>query len=413
MAAGTWQTYLDEQFPGFLLPHTERARLTRAAAETFLERLGLGAAHLPLLRGMSLLAAHDEKLHAFATYWLPELIRSLPSRTHVERRTWRGGFHGRLDIPATVQLHMGGDPSAFVTRARRRQFDLPENVLVRSLASRTERLLESLQTRNLIHDSTWTGRAVESLASLRRLTTSTLLRDVPEAPIEAYHVQAAKNARHSAYQSALAWYEVLVEALDHDDAARLAAVLGDGALRPGSEAKRFEIAVLLTLLGGLEQRLAALGEYTASRDLIASDRQHVATYRRPDDSSITVYYDQAILPHDATLGARDRGVRHYLGSSGRLRPDITVCVCDGHGRETYTVFEIKLSEDVSYAASGYAEAIVYRHEYAPYLTGWPKAVLVTSQVTRGLPRREDDVVAVCWNDLGDAGILDGMIEGLG
>jgi hypothetical protein len=412
MAVGTWQAYLEEQFPGFLLPHTERARLTRAAAEAFLDRLGLDAAHLPLLRAMSLLAAHDDKLHAFATYWLPELIRSLPSRTHVEQRTWRGGFHGRLDIPATVQLHAAGDRSAFVTRARRRQFDLPENVLVRSLASRTERLLETLQTRNLIQDSAWTARAVESLAVLQRLTTSTLLREVPEAPIETYHVQAAKNARHSAYQAAIAWYEVLVDALDHDEASRLADVLSDGALRPGNEAKRFEIAVLLTLLGGIEQRLAALGEYTVSRDLIASDRQQVATYRRNDGSGIEVYYDQAILPPAITLGARDRGVKHYLGSSGRLRPDITVRVRSSSGREVYTVFEIKLSDDVGYAASGYAEAIVYRHEYAPFLTGWPKAVLVTSRPTHGAPRRDDDVVAVAWNELGSGDVLSGVMEQL-
>lgn len=307
MTSGTWQAYLDEQFPGFLLPHTERARLSRAAAETFLDRLGLDAAHLPLLRAMSLLAAHDDKLHAFAAYWLPELIRSLPSQTHVEQRTWRGGFHGRLDIPATVQLRIGGDPSAFVTRARRRQFDLPENVFVRSLASRTERLLDSLQKRELIHDASWTGRAVESLASLRRLATSSLLREVPEAPIETYHVQAARSARHSAYQAALAWYQVLVDALDHDDPERLAAILCDGALRPGSEPKRFEVAVLMMLLTGIEGRLAALGEYSITRDLIASGRNQVATFQRPDGSSIEVFYDQVVLPPDATLGARDRG----------------------------------------------------------------------------------------------------------
>lgn len=413
MTPGTWQAYLDEQFPGFLLPHTERSRLTRAAAECFLERLGLGAAQLPLLRAMSLLAAHDGELHSFATEWLPELIRALPSRADVEQRTWRGGFHGRLDIPATLQLHAGGDPSAFVTRARRRQFDLPENVFVRSLASRSLRLLESLDARELLHGNSWTARAVESLASLRRLTSSTLLREVPEAPVQTFHVQATRHARHPAYRAALRWYEPVVDALDHDDSQRLAAILGDGALRPGSEPKRFEIAVLLTLLAGIERRLALLGDYTASRDLIASDRRQIATFERPDATRIEVFYDQVVLPRGAPLGARDRGVSHYLGSSGRLRPDITVCVTRRDGSKVYTVFEIKLSDDVGYAASGYAEAIVYRHEYAPFLAGWPKAVLVTSRATHGKPRREDDVVAVSWSELANAEIIDGLLEGVG
>jgi len=118
-------------------------------------------------------------------------------------------------------------------------------------------------------------------------------------------------------------------------------------------------------------------------------------------AEVAIYYDQAVLP----AGPRDRGTRHYLDSAGRSRPDITVRVQSADGREAFTVFEIKLSDSVSYAASGYAEAIVYRHEYDRYLTGWPKAVLVTSLPTPGKPRREDDVVAVSWKQLGDSEII--------
>ena len=405
MMAETWQAYLEQHFPGFLLPHTERHRLTRAAAEAFLDRLGLGAPHLPDLRAMSLLAAHDAELHRLATYWLPDLARFLPSRMDVERRTWRGGFHGRLDIPATMQLQSGGDCSAFITRARQRRYDLPENVFVRSLVGRSQRLLSSLETKGLLHGNGWTAQAVESLASLRLLTASTLLRDIPEQNIESYHVLASQTARHGAYRAALDWYQALSEALDQDNTERLADVLSRGALRPGEEPKRFEIAVLLTLLTGIEQRLARLGEYEVRRDLIVGDRKQVATFLRPSGAEVAIYYDQAVLP----AGPRDRGTRHYLDSAGRSRPDITVRVQSADGREAFTVFEIKLSDSVSYAASGYAEAIVYRHEYDRYLTGWPKAVLVTSLPTPGKPRREDDVVAVSWKQLGDSEIIGAML----
>jgi hypothetical protein len=408
MTAETWQAYLEQNFPGFLLPHTERHRLTRAAAEAFLDRLGLGAPHLPDLRAMSLLAAHDAELHRLATDWLPDLVRFLPSRMEVERRTWRGGFHGRLDIPATMQLHSGGDRSAFVTRARQRKYDLPENVFVRSLVGRSQRLLSSLEEKRLLHGNGWTAQAVESLAALRLLTTSTVLREIPEQNIEGYHVLASQSARHGAYRAALDWYQALSEALDQDDTERLADVLGRGALRPGEEPKRFEVAVLLTLLSGIEQRLAQLGEYEIIRDLIVGDREQVATFRCRG-AEVAVYYDQSVLPLDGLLGPRDRGTRHYLDSAGRCRPDITVRVKAAAGREAFTVFEIKLSDSVSYVASGYAEAIGYRHEYDRYLTGWPKAVLVTSQPTLGKPRREDDVVAVAWNQLADSEIIDGML----
>lgn len=409
MAQGTWQAYLEGQFPGFLLPQTDRCQLTRESAARFLECLGLGAASLPLLCGMSLLAAHGDRLREFACYWLPELVRSLPSHSEVEQRTWRGGFHGRLDIRATLPLHINGDRSAFVTRARRRQFDLPENVFVRSLASRTERLLQSLQSKALLHGEGWTAPVVESLASLRWLTSSTVLREVPEAPVEGYQLQAARNARHSAYRSALVWYEAVADALDHNDPERLATVLSQGALRPVSDAKRFEVAVLLTLLAGVERRLPAQDGWSISRGLIASGRNAIATFQRADGSRVDIYYDQAVLPLTDALGPRDRGVAHYLASGGRLRPDITMRVETADGRVNYIVFEIKLSENVAYAASGYAEAIVYRHEYAVYLIGWPKAVLVTSLASCGKPRLDDDVVAVAWSQLEDSSILEAIL----
>jgi hypothetical protein len=92
-----------------------------------------------------------------------------------------------------------------------------------------------------------------------------------------------------------------------------------------------------------------------------------------------------------------------------LRPDITVRVQSASGEVSYTVFEIKLTEDAGYAASGYAEAIVYRHEYAEYLRGWPKAVLVTSRPVEGRPRTEDDVVATSFYELSTSPIIDGVL----
>jgi len=93
---------------------------------------------------MSLLASRGEALLDFACYWLPELVRVLPSRTLVSQRVWRGGYQGRLDTRATLARHLNGEPDVFVTRARHRDFNLPENVFVRSLASRTVRVLDDV-----------------------------------------------------------------------------------------------------------------------------------------------------------------------------------------------------------------------------------------------------------------------------
>jgi len=209
----------------------------------------------------------------------------------------------------------------------------------------------------------------------------------------------------------LRWFDLLRRALDTDDPERLATVLRDGALRPMDKPKRFEVAVLITLLEAINVRLPESAGWAVERDLIAVGRDSIATFRR-DGAAVTVFYDQAVLPPTINLGPRDRGVAHYFCSSGRLRPDITVRTQRADGFTSYVVFELKLSDHPSYVASGFGEAIVYRHEYAPFLLGWPKAVLVTSYPVDAAPRRDDDVVAVNWAALGESGVVDGLLEGV-
>jgi hypothetical protein len=92
------------------------------------------------------------------------------------------------------------------------------------------------------------------------------------------------------------------------------------------------------------------------------------------------------------------------------RPDITLRVTRPGGETTYVVFEIKHSESLDYIMTGYEEAILYRHEYAEHLKGWPKAVLISPRDASGGPRREDDVVAVGWGQMGGERFLSGLLE---
>jgi len=48
-----------------------------------------------------------------------------------------------------------------------------------------------------------------------------------------------------------------------------------------------------------------LGEYSASRDLIASDRRQVATFERPDGTSVRVFYVLAAFESRVILAPRN------------------------------------------------------------------------------------------------------------
>ncbi len=60
------------------------------------------------------------------------------------------------------------------------------------------------------------------------------------------------------------------------------------------------------------------------------------------------------------------------------------------------MLECKHSADPGYLLGGYHEAILYRWEYAPELTRWPRSTLVSSSPLPGATRADDDVIAVGW-----------------
>lgn len=409
-----WSAFLRSHFPGVLLPDTEREQISPSTARRFLRHLNIPTATFDLLRASSLLASKGDQLVELVERHLPPLIRVLPSRTVTYRRLWRGGFHGRLDVPRTHALWLSGQADGYVTLARRRDVHLPENIFLCSVLTRTARLLEELRKAQLLTAS-WAAPLVRAHPRLRDALDRSALRDItPERPTS-LHLQAARNARHPCYGRALAWHQALFESLDSTDTETQTKLLAEGALTASSEHKRFELACLVRLSMHIESTLTEADGPTWTREhsIVFSHRKEIIRFQHPDGREIALFYDQAAIPVDPeSRGQRDRGLRHYFGREGPQRPDITLRVTRTDGTTNYVVFEIKHSDSLDYIASGYDEAIVYRHEYAPYLNGWPKAVLVSPLDAAGNPRREDDVVAVGWRQLGEQGLIDALLDGV-
>jgi hypothetical protein len=393
----SWSEFLEAHFPGYLLPESCRRAVSSEVAARFLERLTGRPAQLRLVRAASVLSAHIDELAAFVTSELPSWARSLSATTHVEQARWRGGFHGRLDVAATLRARHSGDPTAFVTRSRQRMFDRAEDLLVRAVCGRLLDVLLELRSANILAKYGWSARCGELESTLRALFAHTAARDVALVAVESFHVRAAALARHAAHRSAAVWHERLVRGLDHEDPAVIAQTVADGALAPLDDDTRFELAVALRIATTIEAHLgdAQPGQWTHERPLVLAGRREFARFVRRDGAAISVFYNQSVLPK----GERDLGLAHYLGYRGRLRPDVTVTIAPvGEVADARSVvFEAKNSTDRAYLVRGFEETIMYRAEYARSLLTWPSAVLVASGAIVGETREGDAVVAVSWD----------------
>lgn len=408
-----WQAYLSTRAIGFLLPEAQVNGVSLESATTFLERLTGTPRALRLLRLASVFSSSLNEIEAF-TAAVESLVRVLPSRSTIRTRQWQGGFHGRLDTRATQMLHAQGQRTSFVTREPVRNFDFPETVFLRAVLHRVVASIRELREHKAISEEhSWGQLALSAASRLEHLVESSRLRLVPLVALKdlTAHRVAATSARHHAYRLAVEWNKRLVDGLDSNEPGDIAKVLAQGSLWPASVDTRFEIAVALRIIEELNHRLVekcSAGGFELSRSVVMRDRSDIAAFTR-GTKRLRVFYNQAVLPS----GACDLGTARYVGVSGRMRPDVIIQVQAGLSDVTSFVVEVKRTEERSYVAEGYKEAVLYRWEYADHLHSWPKAVVVTScPLPRPELRREDDVLAVDWENWASAPLVEAFLEPL-
>lgn len=413
----TWETYLRSQFPAYLLPKSAVEKLSFEEASQFLAALADKPSAFTMLRNVSFLAPRMADLRSFVER-VRVFVRSLPSTTEITQRYWNGGFQGKLDLRTTTLLHAQGRRTEFVTRTPRRDFDVPENIVLRSVCERLHALLKSVRqmTAELPDEESdtdprqgWGSGGRECEGVLNHTLSATALRNVSARRAEEHDLGAARASRQPVFQEAARWHDDLHLGLDTTDPARIARTVAEGSLLPLSKDTQFEIAVAIRLIAGVSEALqiAQPGKWQQERGLVIAGRKDIATLRR-GNLAIRFFYNQAEL--DA--GATDHGVQHYLAPKSRMRPDVTVTICRGDDLLSALVIECKHTPHKDYLITGFKEAMLYRHEYAPVLRGAVKSVLVGSSATPNASHADREVISVAWNDWPPEEVISSVISAL-
>lgn len=412
-----WEPYLRSQFPAYLLPKSAVEKLSLEEASRFLAALADKPSAFTMLCNVSFLAPRMADLRSFVDR-VRVFVRSLPSCTEITQRYWNGGFQGKLDLRTTTLLHAQGRRTEFVTRTPRREFDVPENIVLRSVCERLHALLKSVRqlTAELPDDESdtdpghgWGSGGRECEGVLNHTLSATALRHVSARRAEEHDLGAARASRQLVFQEAARWHDDLHLGVETTDPARIARTVAEGSLLPLSKDTQFEIAVVIKMIARVSEalELAHPGKWQHERNLVVAGRRDIATLRR-GDLAIQFFYNQAEL--DA--GATDHGVQHYLAPKSRMRPDVTVRICRGDQVLSALVVECKHTQRKDYLISGFKEAMLYRHEYAPVLRGAVKSVLVGASAVPSALHADREVIAVAWDNWPPEEVISSVINAL-
>ena len=241
---------------------------------------------------------------------LSERIRNVRTETTTVTQTQRGGIDGHINWCSTMKTRYATNPydrSLFVTENRSKDYDIPENIVLKRLLSIIYATLrdadEYLKANYDWVTDRWQAndniidefqRTVERNVHIRRI------RD-PEAyePTERM-LTSAENARQKIYRDAAELLRARDNLFDGDpDAIR--SLLTQTAITPDDQAQLFELYVLFRFISTLED----FQDTQPIFQTIKSGRNEVA--RIEGKQEVVIYYDTS---------ASDRGL------SFRTEPDI-------------------------------------------------------------------------------------------
>lgn len=354
----------------------------------------------------------DEEVVAFVRR-LPERLRSIRTESQSVSELRRGEVRGRIDWAATAKQRYRTnprDPSTFVCEDHATNYDIPENLVVKSLLGTIHRTLQDAG--EYLHgdyewvQETWKGNEslIEELQEIveRNVHVRRIREPTVGEPTDRMIHQAAE-ARQAVYREAARLVDRR-RRLHRGEEKAIRGLLERTAITPDDMSTLYELYVLFTMVGTLEDLLETNPEFRT----IASARQELVRLDGPTE--VVVYHDTAAGDRDlsftADLGAgtsrsdrvqatafdvaqtyfTDTTFRHHTG-----RPDVLIVQVRNRktGEEAYLITEVKYSSNVKTVRRGIKETLEYlaflrkgkefvfgEESDAPFGDGW-NGLLVT------------------------------------
>ena len=289
-----------------------------------------------------------------------------------------------------------GDPSIYVVRAPRRNFDNPENRALAWLLAQLSSMLDAAVT--------WRRRSAAAAAGGPELGWSQRLDGlrgqlkaaerinwlgaiVPEQP-DAACLRRMRASRNSFYAGLVAPALESMLRLASPSPASLAEVLAERYFVPSKSSQLFEVVVALRLARAFAARSPRPRK---TRLLVGEGRSSFARYTLEDGGEVTLMYQAWPETEMATMRRR-LGQRHGLGSHS-ARPDI-VLSRTGPGPDA-VVLELKASQDPAYLRKGLVELLGYVADH-PGLWGRDPAAWLVAPSSGAFHDEDADAGMPLW-----------------
>jgi len=292
-------------------------------------------------------------------------IRRIRHTTSTKFVVSQNKIHGKIDWSKTFQERWArgfDDPTLFICRESSKNYDLPENLVLKKLIKKLEDITREAEVAKYIPQNDQKRYWVKELYTLKRVLDEleknvyidkiTLMQKIP-ARMENKIRQARREFYRKTIFKAYKLYKDVLELKEiTENIPKIKEILKETYITPTNLDELFEIFILFKTLKHFSAE-----EYRA----IKKGKKNIASFAIRE-THIKIYYNY--LPDDFEGEEYKKIVQHYRLSSQATsrRPDIIV-EFDKEGTKDYIIIEVKFTDHLDYITDSIYKVLGYIKDF--------------------------------------------------
>lgn len=304
---------------------------------------------------------------------LPQLLRNLTHTTSRKEEITKSVITGHINWSQTVKIRTDTyvkDRSVFVCEKTEKEYDLPENQLLKFLLIKIRKMIQSLDFINLENNlnktstDNWQNSIEKIYQTIKKTLNNIHIQEVNIIRnVNNKMLRKTLQNHNNLYEYVYKLYELYEKIFIFEDSKEFKKLLQKQILEPLNNDKLYEIYILFNLLNSLDKDKINLGLYFTNNDY---------TIHYDSNPKINIYYQHLPKPF------KDNNYNKYkiydLELKNRI-PDIIIEYIDK--KETkYRLVEIKRSDDKNYIRNSIYKMFAYLKDYEQASFNYPNILLV-------------------------------------
>ncbi|MDO5851180.1 MAG: hypothetical protein Q4Q23_01680 [Methanobacteriaceae archaeon] len=288
---------------------------------------------------------------------LPQLIRNLTHSTNKEKIKSIGRIQGQINWNKTYKKRFEqgyNDKSLYICNLRQKQYDLPENQLLKYLLKNILEILNTLHIKEKVDIDYWQDTIKNEYIIIKHINKNIHLQNITDiSHIPPKILEKTIKNRNNLYQTVAKCYKLYESLFIKNNKQELITLIEKQILKPLNNNQLYEIYIFFNLINNFNNEHLKIGLLHPKNDYTAKIRKN--------NKTINIYYQHT--PNEFKTKSKYNKLNYYYDLQITTKQPDIIIEYEENNKKTYRIIEIKRTKDPNYIRQSIYKVYGYLKDY--------------------------------------------------